>query len=110
VTALLGRGEPRDTAFCYFPYYVDATGNIAGVWVRRGDFKLIRFFGDNPDNTDRFELYNLKQDIGETRNLAAEMPQRVKEMNVLIDRHLEDIHAPIPRPNPDYRPATRPSA
>ncbi len=110
VPALLGTGEPREYAFCYFPYYVDATGNIAGVWARRGDYKLIRFFGDNPDYSDRFELYNLKQDIGETKNLAGEMPDRVKGLNELIDQHLEEIHAPIPRPNPAYRPASGPSA
>jgi arylsulfatase A-like enzyme len=102
VPAILGTGNPRDTAFCYFPHNVKANDNLPGVWVRKGDFKLIRFFADNPDRSDRFELYNLKQDIGETRNLAAEMPDRVKEMDILIDRHLEAIHAPIPRPNPAY--------
>ena len=47
---------------------------LPAAWVRRGDWKLIRFFCDNPDQTDRFELYNLKDDIGETRNLAADNP------------------------------------
>jgi arylsulfatase A-like enzyme len=110
VPALMGASEPRDTAYCYFPFYVKATGNLPGVWVRRGDFKLIRFFGDSPDRRDRFELYNLKDDAGEMHNLAQAMPERVREMDRLIDEHLKTIHAPIPQPNPAYRPATKPSA
>ena len=41
------------------------------LYVRQGDWKLIRFFCDNDDQTDRFELYNLKDDLGESHNLAA---------------------------------------
>ena len=44
------------------------------MWARRGDWKLIRFFYDGPEQTDRFELYNLKNDISETKNVAAEHP------------------------------------
>ena len=44
VPALLGGKGPRETVFCYFPHYTPATGAIPAVWVRRGDWKLIRFF------------------------------------------------------------------
>ncbi|MDH4444152.1 MAG: sulfatase [Akkermansiaceae bacterium] len=100
--ALLGRGAPRDTAFCSFPHYVPATGGVPSVWVRRGDWKLIRFFCDTPEQTDRFELYNLKSDIGETKNLAAEHPDMVKKFDALIHQHLKDIDAVIPVKNPAY--------
>lgn len=103
VPALLGTGKPRDTLFCFFPHYTPATGNVPGTWVRRGDWKLIRFHHDNDDQTDRFELYNLKDDVGETKNLAAQMPDKVKELNALIEQHLKDIHALVPKPNPNYR-------
>ncbi len=107
--ALLGRSKPRDMLFCHFPHYTGqprATNSLANPasWVRRGDWKLIRFFCDNEDQTDRFELYNLKDDLGETRNLAATMPDKVKEMNSLIDIFLQDTKALIPKPNPNYRP------
>ena len=59
------------------------TGN---QWVvRQGDWKLI----GNPKDTsnkapltkeDRLFLVNLKDDIGESRNLAAENPDRVKAL------------------------------
>ena len=74
------------------------------MWVRRGDWKLIRFFCDSPQQTDRFELYILKDDIGETKNLAAENPDKVKEYNALITRNLIDINAVIPVKNPGYDP------
>ena len=105
--ALLGTGAPRDTAFCCFPHYTPATGAVPSVWVRRGDWKLIRFFCDSPDQTDRFELYNLQEDLGESKNLAAEHPDNVKEFDALISQHLKDINAVIPVKNPGYDPAAK---
>ncbi len=110
VRALLGRGRPRDTVFCHFPHFSQLGPEaecfeVPGTWVRRGDWKLIRRFCDNEDQTDRFELYNLKDDLGETQNLAATMPDKVKELNVLIDGFLQDTKALIPKPNPNYRSA-----
>ena len=102
VPALLGLETPRDTVFCCFPHYAPATGAFPSVWVRRGDWKLIRFFCDGPEQADRFELYNLKEDLGETKNLAAEHPDKVKEFDALISEHLKEINAVIPVKNPAY--------
>lgn len=106
--ALLGLGTPRDKLFCCFPHYAPATGGVPAAWVRRGDWKLIRFFCDGPGQTDRSELYNLKSDIGETRNVAAEHPDVVKECDALISEHLEDINAMIPVKNPAYDSTAKP--
>lgn len=100
--ALLGLDPPRETVFCCFPHYVPATAAVPSVWVRRGDWKLIRFFCDGPKQVDRFELYNLKSDMGETKNLAAEHPDLVKEFDALIGQHLQEIEAVIPVKNPAY--------
>lgn len=102
--ALLGTGAPRETAVCYFPHYIQATGALPATWVRRGDWKLIRFFCDNPDQSDRFELYNLKADIGETKNQAAEKPELVKELDSLIDGFHKTTGALIPAKNPAFDP------
>jgi arylsulfatase A-like enzyme len=106
--ALLGTGAPRDTVFCYFPHYTPATGAMPATWVRRGDWKLIRFFRANPDRSDLFELYNLKEDLGETRNRADDEPARVRELNALIAGFLNDTGALIPTPNPNYDPSAKP--
>lgn len=103
VPALMGRTLDRDAIFCHFPHYTPRTATMPGTWVRKADWKLIRLFCDNDDQSDRFELYNLKYDIGETNNLAARLPNKVKELNALIDVFLRETDAVVPRPNPAYR-------
>jgi arylsulfatase A-like enzyme len=84
----------------YFNYHPHAGANRAGgVWVRSGDFKLIRWFG----NPDTYELYNLRDDIGETTNLAERNRNRVKELSLLIDGFLRDTGATYSRPNPSFK-------
>ena len=101
--ALRGETLARDTIFCHFPHYTPAADGLPSTYVRKGDWKLIRFYCDNDDQTDRVELYNLAEDIGETNNLADEYPDRVSELNDLIDQFLTDTGAVIPTPNPAYR-------
>ena len=38
------------------------------------EYKLIRFFHDGPQREDRFELYNLRDDLGESNNVAGTQP------------------------------------
>jgi arylsulfatase A-like enzyme len=102
--ALLGTGAPRDTVVCYFPHYIKATGAKPATSVRRRDWKLIRFYCDGADQSDRFELYNLKDDIGETKNLAAAQPAMVQELNALIAGFHQDTGALVPAKNPAYDP------
>ena len=62
-----------------------------------------------------YHLYHLKDDIGESTNLASANPQKVKELDRLIERHLTDTKAVVPKPNefdpaqyhPDWRPSRR---
>lgn len=110
-STLLGGKPVRERVFCHFPHGSDKQAeNIPGflpsTYVRNGDWKLIRFYADNPDGSDRFELYHLKDDLGESKNLAAEKPELVKEMNALINGFLKDTEAVIPKRNPDYNPAS----
>ena len=71
---LKGGTLARDTIFCHFPHDTPASGQHPGTSVRRGDWKLIRLYAQNDDGTDQLELYNLRDDLGETKNLAAESP------------------------------------
>jgi arylsulfatase A-like enzyme len=105
--ALLGGNSPRDRVFCHFPHG-NATrdsvmdGFYAGTYVRKGDWKLIRFYARNDDGSDDLELYDLKNDLGERRNLAKEKPELVKELNGLITDFLKDTEAVIPKLNPNF--------
>lgn len=95
----------RPAFFNYFPHGGGA--KAPGVTVRAGDWKLIRWFETGAKFPEKHELYNLREDIGETKNLAAQMPSRVKELDALIERFLVETGATYPRPNPAYRPGAK---
>jgi hypothetical protein len=50
-------------------------------------------------------LFNLRDDIGEATNLAAQKPQLVTELDALIDTFLSETKAVVPIPNPAFDPA-----
>ena len=64
--------------------------------IRRGDWKLVRVTAKGRGRVS--ELYNLKDDVGERNNLAAERPDVVEELEELLAAHAERIAA-------DTRPA-----
>lgn len=103
VPLLKGREKlDREAIFCHFPHYVPATGNLPCTYVRRGDWKLMRLYGEGPDRANAYELYNLRDDISEKNNLAGRMPEKVKQLDKLIDGFLKDTDALIPVRNPAY--------
>ncbi|MFP4056447.1 MAG: sulfatase [Candidatus Brocadiia bacterium] len=109
VPLLRGEGTlEREAIFCHFPHYVPATGNLPATSVRKGPWKLIRLYGEGPDRSAAYELYNLEDDIGERHNLADQVPEKVAELDALIDRHLHATQALVPVPNPRSDPHARP--
>jgi arylsulfatase A-like enzyme len=99
--APLLRGEKqlnREAIYWHYPHYGNQ-GGTPGSSVRAGDYKLIEFFEDG-----RLELYNLREDIGEERNLADAEPRRAKELHKMLVGWRESVEAKIPEPNPDYVP------
>lgn len=81
-------GEQRDPLFRSRP---------CGV-VRLGDWKLHEYFEDGG-----LELYNLKRDIGETKNLAEANPDKTKELHGLMKKWRQQIGAPVPtEKNPKF--------
>lgn len=98
----------REALFNFFPS--GGPSKPGGVWVRQGDWKLIRWFETGPDYPETYELYNLRDDVGESKNLANAMPDRVRQLDALIEQFFKDTGALVPKPNPDYRPTTKPAA
>jgi arylsulfatase A-like enzyme len=83
--------------FWHYPHYSNQGGKPGAV-IRSGDYKLITFFEDGQQ-----ELYNLKEDISETRNLATEQPELVKELGQRLFLWQQRMDAQFPVPNPDYQ-------
>ncbi|MEM1027192.1 MAG: sulfatase/phosphatase domain-containing protein, partial [Planctomycetota bacterium] len=101
---LRGGELDRDTMFFHFPHYVPKPRNMSASAVRHGDYKLIRRYDRDGSDPYIFELYNLADDLGETNNLAAQMPELVSELDGMIAGHLMDTNTPVPPPNPNFQP------
>ena len=67
--------------------------------IRDGDFKLIEFFDDM-----RVELYNLKDDLSEQHDLAAQLPDKTNQLRDKLHAWRKQVDAQMPTPNPDYDP------
>jgi arylsulfatase len=81
---LLGQGEQKQHSYLYweFPAYAQPQA------VRAGDWKIIRNGVDQGDPP--FELYNLKDDVGEKHNVADEHPDVVDRLK----QYAEEAHTP----------------
>jgi len=90
----------REAIFWHYPHYGNQ-GGTPGSSVRCGDYKLIEFFEDG-----RVELYNLREDLSEERNLADAKPQITERLKTMLVAWREKVEAKIPEPNPDYKPFT----
>ena len=90
-------GKPdRQDLFWHFPHYRIPRGPYS--IVRSGDWKLIKWY----ESGDR-ELYNLADDLGETKDLAKTMPDKASELDSKLTAWLKTVGAKMPRPNPAYR-------
>lgn len=88
----------REAIYQHFPGYL---GIGQGNWrttpvglIHAGDWKLMEFFEDG-----RLELYNLRDDIGETKNLATQMPDKARELHAKLVAWRQAVNAPMPTPN-----------
>ena len=88
----------RDDMYWHYPHYGNQGGAPSGA-IRMGDWKLIQWFED-----DSVELFNLRQDIGEKKNLAQEYPELVARLRSRLSEWQKSIGANMPQPNPDFNP------
>ncbi len=109
---LLRGGElPERSLFWYAPFYELRWAATPCAVVRRGDWKLIEYFGDRYDADNKYvsghdvELFNLRDDVGEQRNLAVKEPDKAKSLLVDLHAFLRDCKAEIPGVNPKHDPA-----
>lgn len=74
--------------------------------IRMGDWKLHQYF-----ESGDLELYNLKNDIGEKRNLAKSNSEKAKELLTQLEAWRASIGAPVPTtPNSEFDAAAEAEA
>ncbi|MEM6690874.1 MAG: arylsulfatase [Planctomycetota bacterium] len=86
--------EQANHDYLYWEFY-EQGGKQA---VRAGDWKAIRL----PWMTGKTQLYNLSNDVGESKDLATEYPNKVKELEAMM----ADAHSPHPSWQPRGRAPT----
>ncbi len=91
-----GESLKREALYWHYPHY--HLGKPSGA-IRAGDWKLIEFYENN-----RRELFDLKKDPGESRNLSADRPEVVKELSERLAKWRTDVGARMMKLNPDYAP------
>lgn len=88
----------REALFWHYPHYWGGNRVRPFGAVRAGDWKLIEFY-----ETMGVELYNLKDDLGETRDLAKEKPAKAAELHERLHQWRQSVNAQMPTPNPDFK-------
>lgn len=118
VPLLTGGGPPaRAALYWHMPTYTPMYGRTPCAVIRQGDWKLIHWFGDyldprgsTPDDVPygklvtgpRTELYNLREDLSETRDLAGAQPAKAKELRAALEAWWSDTGAGLPTKNPAF--------
>ncbi|MBL7844565.1 MAG: arylsulfatase [Cyclobacteriaceae bacterium] len=69
------------------------------AYVRKGDWKIVNI--QIPFDEKNLALYNLKQDPGETRDLAGEHIELYRELVSLWKQYAEEVQVVFPKPQPN---------
>tara|TARA_Y100001980_G_C14556868_1_gene351826 strand:+ start:38865 stop:40322 length:1458 start_codon:yes stop_codon:yes gene_type:complete len=94
--------------FLHFPLYLEGSGAkeqvlpvystdnyfwraVPSTTLLRGNWKLIYYY-----EYETYELFNLKEDLGETQDVASKNPELVQDMLQAIDKWTGDTAAPVP--------------
>ncbi len=88
----------RDAMYWHYPHYANQ-GSRPGGAIRDGQYKLIEYYENN-----RRELFDLKSDISESRNLIEAKPEIAKALTAKLAAWRTEVGAQMPVPNPNYWP------
>ncbi|MFQ5730959.1 MAG: sulfatase [Planctomycetaceae bacterium] len=88
VPLLKGTGKIAERPlFWHYPHYGNQ-GGFPGAAIRQGDWKLLERFEDG-----KLQLYNLKTDIGERKDLAEKHPDRVAALRKTLHAWYKTVDA-----------------
>ncbi len=101
LTSLLDRRAStlnRPALMFHYPHYYFAPQSTPVGSIRAGDWKLLEFFEDG-----RTELYNLRDDPQESRDLGRAESDRVAALRQQLAQWRTEVGAQMPVPNPAFR-------
>jgi arylsulfatase A-like enzyme len=90
-----GAAPARDALYWHYPHYGNQGGFPSGA-IRMGDWKLIENYEDGS-----VQLYNLRDDVGERKDLAAAQADRVKQMRARLHAWYRETGAKFLRAKAD---------
>ena len=103
VPALRNQRLNREAIYWHFPHYSNHGMQSPGGAIRMGDYKLLEYF-----ENDSVQLFDLKTDIGERKDLAEAKPEIAQKMLRKLRDWRKSVGARMMEPNPDFDPATYP--
>lgn len=99
-------GEPLADRnhYWHYPHYHGQSGMLPGGAVRSGKWKLIEWYEKSVLESDEpaFELYDLKNDIGESINLVDIEKELTMKLANDLAKWRKEINAQMPVPNTNY--------
>ena len=93
-------GLQRDAIYWHYPHYNQHPSAFPSGVIRAGDWKLIEAF-----ETGKLSLYNLAEDIGETKDLSEQEPDKLAELHRMLKAWRGEVDADPMTPNPEYEGA-----
>jgi arylsulfatase A-like enzyme len=92
-----GKPPAREALYWHFPHYSNHGMQSPGGAIRHGDFKLLEYFENNT-----VQLFNLRDDMGEQRDLAREQPALARKMTAMLQQWRTSVSANMMEPNPNF--------
>ena len=93
--------RPREEMVFHFPHYQSGDGPHSALFL--GNYKLMKFY-----ETERLALFDIAADISEQNDLSTRQPQKVTDIDKLLEQYLLDVDAQMAVSNPQYDPTKPP--
>ena len=88
---LLGKGEQAEHEYIYHEFILARHKAYTARSLRQSEWKAVQLRDLNTKELQPIELYNLKDDLGETTDLAVQYPELVLK----LEQYMDEAHTPL---------------